>query len=346
MVDPSQTAILRSAQPCAGRYGLVRAALVCAFALISTAAHAQGQTQAVAWDMATSAGAESGQARATQTFIANLAARTEGQFSVAFHPANSLMKPPEIKDAVRRGVVPIGEFTLSLHANEAAIYALDSVPFLATSYESARRLYEAQRPFLEKRLAEEGLKLLYSAPYLAHGLCADRPVAAAGDFRGMRLRSYNHFTKKLALLAGAYPVAVDTGDIPAAMNSRRIDAFTASAAQVATRKAWVFAPYFHDFAIWVPRNAVVVNRAHFDALPAEVRKAMLDAAKFAEDRAWDAVAKDHADRRAYLASAGAAVVTPGAPFIEAFASIGRQMADDWVKSAGPDGEAILAAFRK
>lgn len=296
--------------------------------------------------MATSAGPDLGQARATQSFIANLSARTEGQLSVAFHPPNSLMKPLEVKDAVRRGVISIGEFTLSLHANEAAIYALDSVPFLATSYQSARRLYEAQRPYLEKRLDDEGLKLLYSAPYLAQGLCSDRKVSASADFRGLRLRAYNHFTKKLALLAGATPVAIETADIAQAINTRRIDAFTASAAQVATRKAWIFAPYFMDVAIWVPRNAVAVNKAQFESLSADVRKAMLDAAKFAEDRAWEAVVKDHADRRTYLSAAGASVLSPDAAMMEAFGAIGRQMGEDWMKNAGADGEAILAAYRK
>jgi TRAP-type C4-dicarboxylate transport system substrate-binding protein len=130
------------------------------------------------------------------------------------------------------------------------------------------------------------------------------------------------------------------------MNNRRIDAFMASPAQVVARKAWIFAPYFHDLAIWVPRNAVVVNKTQFDALPAEVRKAMLDAAKFAEDRAWEAVVKDHADRRAFLATAGGSVVAPAAEIVEAFAGLGRQLGDEWAKSAGPDGDAILAAFRK
>jgi TRAP-type C4-dicarboxylate transport system substrate-binding protein len=296
--------------------------------------------------MATTAGPESGQARATQNFVANLLARTEGQLTVVAHAPNSLMKPPEIKDAVRRGLISMGEFTLSAHAGEAPIYGLDSVPFLAASYESARRLYEAQRPLLEKRLAEEGLKLLYSAPYLAQGLCADRAVSAPADLRGLRLRSYNHFTKKLALMIGAVPVVVDTADIPGAIRARRLDAFTASAAQFASRKYAAFAPYFHDLRIWIPRNAVVVNKAQFDALSPDVRKAMLDAAKFAEDRAWTAAAADDAERQAQLMSEGGFVVTPSVQTVRAFADVGRIFGDEWAKAAGPDGQAILDAYRK
>lgn len=295
--------------------------------------------------MATTASQDSAVGQATQAFVANLAARAESQFGIAIYSPNTLMKPPEIKDAVRRGVVPIGEFTLSLHGGESPIYGLDSVPFLATSYEAARRLYEAQRPYLEKRLADEGLKLLYSAPYLPQGLCAERPLVSSADLRGMKLRSYNHVTKKLALLSGAAPVAVDTADIPEAMRSHRIDAFTASAGQVASRKIWTFAPYFHDLAIWIPRNAVVVNKAQFEALPAEMRAAMIEAAKFAEDRAWKAAAKDHEERRAGILQAGGRVVESSA-LVASFDGIGRQIAGEWMRAAGPDGEAILQAYRK
>ncbi|WP_342358633.1 TRAP transporter substrate-binding protein DctP [Terrarubrum flagellatum] len=302
--------------------------------------------QSASWDMATTAVPDSAQARVMQAFVANISARAEGQFAVTIYPPNSIMKPPEVKDAVRRGVVPIGEFTLSLHAGEAPIYGVDSVPFLATTYEAARRLYEAQKPFLEKRLADEGLKLLYSAPYMPQGLCAAQPLPEASGLRGLKLRSYNHMTKKLALLSGAVPTSIDTGEIAAAMKGGRLDVFTASAGQVAARKVWTFAPYFYDASLWIPRDAVVVNKAQFEALPAEIRKAMLDAAKFAEDRAWEAAAADYAEQRAALKAAGATVIQPTPGFMAAFAGVGRQIADEWVKLAGADGEAIMQAYRK
>lgn len=334
-----------SGVPGGSRRRRMRGALAGLLCLGASAAAAQSVAQSISWDMATTAMQDSAVGQATQAFVANLGARAEGQFAIVAYSPNALMKPPEIKDAIRRGVVPIGEFTLSLHGGEAPIYGLDSVPFLATSYEAARRLYEAQRPYLEKRLEEEGLKLLFSAPYLPQGLCTERPLASAADLRGLKLRSYNHVTKKLALLSGAAPVSVDTADIPAAMRSHRIDAFTASAGQVAARKAWTFAPYFHDLAIWIPRNAVVANKAQFDALPAEVRKAMTEAARFAEDRGWEAAARDQAERRASIMRSGGQVIESAA-LSASFDNIARQIAGEWIKAAGPDGEAILKAYRK
>ena len=46
---------------------------------------------------------------------------------------------------MRRGLVPIGETLISLLANEDPIYAVDLIPFLATSYEDAKKLWKSPR---------------------------------------------------------------------------------------------------------------------------------------------------------------------------------------------------------
>jgi hypothetical protein len=39
-------------------------------------------------------------------------------------------------------------------------------------------------------------------------------------------------------------------------------------------------------------------------------------------------------------------VPPGKDLVEGFQKIGQTMQADWAKRAGPDGEAVLAAYRK
>ena len=46
---------------------------------------------------------------------------------------------------------------MSLHENEDPIYGLDVVPFLATSFDQAKKLWDVQRPAVEKKLASQGL---------------------------------------------------------------------------------------------------------------------------------------------------------------------------------------------
>jgi hypothetical protein len=47
----------------------------------------------------------------------------------------------------------IGETLISLHDNEDPIFGIDLVPFLATSYDEARKLWEATKPLVERKLS-------------------------------------------------------------------------------------------------------------------------------------------------------------------------------------------------
>ena len=97
-------------------------------------------------------------------FAKDVADATGGKLQITVHANASLFKAPEIKRAVQTGQAQIGEVLMSLHENEDPIYGLDVVPFLATSFDQAQKLWEAQKPALEKKLASQGLMLLYAVP--------------------------------------------------------------------------------------------------------------------------------------------------------------------------------------
>src|SRR5882672_4988404 len=65
---------------------------------------------------------------------------TGGKLQITVHPNASLFPATAIKSAVRIGQAQLGEVLLSLHENEDAMFGIDVVPFLATSYDEARKL--------------------------------------------------------------------------------------------------------------------------------------------------------------------------------------------------------------
>ena len=147
---------------------------------------------------------------------------TNGGLEIKIHSNGSLFKHPEIKNAVRGGQVPIGEFLLSRLANENAVFEVDSVPFLATSYDDAKRLWAASRSATEKLLDKEGLMVLFSVPWPPQGLYAKSQVNAIDDLKGVKFRAYNTATEKLAKLAGAVPTQIEVPDIPQAFSTGQI----------------------------------------------------------------------------------------------------------------------------
>ncbi|WP_349368626.1 TRAP transporter substrate-binding protein [Salinarimonas sp.] len=319
---------------------LAGATLALAFATGSfAAAAAQG------WDMPTPYPDATFHTQNIAEFAQDVREATGGALDITVHSAGSLIKHPEIKRSVRSGIVPIGEMLISLHANENPIYGLDSVPFLATSYADAKALYDAQRGALDAALAEEGLTLLFSVPWPPQGIYASAELDDVEDLRGLRFRTYNPGTARIAELSGAMPVQVEVADLPTAFATGRVEATITSPSTGVNSKFWDFVTHYHDTQAWLPRNMVVVNSRAFQGLDAEVRAAVLEAAAAAEARGWEMSEADTVAATETLAENGVAVVTPSEALAAGFQEIGAQIADEWAESAGETGAAVLEAYR-
>jgi len=320
---------------------ILRVCGAAALTVIVTAASAQTK-----WDMPTPYPDGNFHTKNIVQFAADVEKATGGSLKIQVHAAGSLIKHPEIKRAVRQGTAPIGEVLVSLAANEAPVYGLDSVPFLATGYDQAKKLYAAQKSFLEKQLASEGLMLLYSVPWPPQGIYAKKELKSMADLKGLKFRTYNVMTGRIAALSGAIPTQVEVPDIPTAFATGRVEAMITSAATGVEAKAWDFLTHYHDTQAWLPRNMVIVNKAAFDKLTDAQKKALTDAAKAAEARGWKASAEETAIKTKVLKDNKITIVTPSAELKKGFAEIGAKIAEEWEASAGADGKAMLAAYRK
>ncbi|HVZ50572.1 MAG TPA: TRAP transporter substrate-binding protein [Pseudolabrys sp.] len=308
---------------------------------VATAAAAQTK-----WDMPTPYPDGNFHTKNVAMFAADVDKATGGSLKITVHSAGSLIKHPEIKRAVRQGTAPIGEILESLASNEAPVYGVDSVPFLATGYDAAKKLYAAQKPFLEKQLASEGLMLLYSVPWPPQGIYAKRTITKVEDLKGLKFRTYNAMIGRIAALAGAIPTQIEVPDLPTAFATGRVDVMITSASTGVDTKAQDYLTDYIDTQAWLPRNIVFVNKAAFDKLSAAEKKAVMDAAKTAEERGWKMSIDEMTIKTNALKAAGIKVSTPTPELKAGFAKIGDVIAGEWEKSAGADGKAMLAAYRK
>ncbi len=308
---------------------------------LATAASAQTK-----WDMPTPYPDGNFHTKNDIAFAADVDKATNGALKIAVHSAGSLFKHPEIKRAVRQGTAPIGEILESLSSNEAAIYGLDSVPFLTTGYDSAKKLYDVSKPYLEKQLASEGLMLLYSVPWPPQGIYAKKEIKSVDDLKGMKFRTYNAMIGRIAALVGAIPTQIEVPDLPTAFATGRVDVMITSASTGVDTKAQDYLTHYMDTQAWQPRNIVFVNKAAFDKLTPAEQKAVLAAAKTAEARGWKASREEMEIKTKALKTAGIIVLPPSPALKAGLAKVGATITAEWEKSAGADGAAILAAFKK
>jgi TRAP-type C4-dicarboxylate transport system substrate-binding protein len=317
-----------------------------AFAALLGAALIGGPAAAqTSWDMPTPYPDPNFHTQNIKQFAEDVREATGGQLVINVHPAGSLFQHPEIKDAVRRGLVPIGEVLISRLANEDPAFEADSVPFLATSYEDAERLAEAARPVLEEKLQAQGLRLLYTVPWPPQGLYTREAVNGVEDMNGLRFRAYNAATERLAQLAGAVPTQVEVPDIPTAFSTGRVEAMMTSPSTGVEASAWDFVDVYTDTQAWLPKNMVIVSEAAFSALPEDQQQAILDAAAAAEERGWAASREETEKQTRILEENGMTVAEPTEELRQGLQQIGETMTEEWLDKAGEDGERILDAYR-
>lgn len=277
-------------------------------------------------------------------FADDIKTATDGGLNITVHSAGSLIKHAEIKNAVRGGQVPIGEFFLSLIGNEDAAYSLDSEPFVATSYEDARKLWEAQKPVITELLAKQKLMPLYAVAWPPQGLYTNKEIKTVDDLKGLKFRSYNAALEKFASLAGAAPTQVEVPDIPQAFSTGQVEAMITSPSTGANGKAWDYVSHYTPINAWVPKNIVVVNKDAFDALDEATRTAVLEAAAAAETRGWEMSMKETDAQTAVLKENGMTIVEPSAELLDGLMGIGETMQSEWQTTASEEAKAIMATF--
>ncbi|MDP1183423.1 hypothetical protein, partial [Klebsiella pneumoniae] len=84
-------------------------------------------------------------------FAADIKAATNGELNINVQSNSVLLKRPEVKRGVQPGVVQAGEMLVAAIGNEDPLFEVDSVPFLASSFDQSEKLWKATRPFLAER---------------------------------------------------------------------------------------------------------------------------------------------------------------------------------------------------
>ena len=297
------------------------------------------------WDMPTPYGDATFHTQNIAEFAEDLRTATDGALDITVHSAGSLFPAGEIKNAVRSGQVPIGEFFLSTLSNEDAAFGLDSQPFVATSYEDARRLWEAQEPVITDLLAEQGLMPLFSVPWPAQGLYTNGEITDASGLNGLRFRAYNAALEEFATLAGAAPVQVEAADIPQAFTTGQVEAMITSPSTGANSTAWDFVSHYGQIDAWIPKNIVVVNQRAFQRLPEDVQQAVMEAAETAEARGWEMSMAEADEKTQVMAENGMTIYAPSEQLVTDLQGIGETMLENWNASASDAAKSVLSAYR-
>lgn len=300
---------------------------------------------ATKWDLPTAYPDSNFHTEIDTKFAKAVSDATNGEFKITIHSNASLFKAPEIKRAVQGNQAQAGEILLSNFANEDPIYELDGLPFLATGYEQAWKLYQAQKPYLEKKLDSQGMKLLYAVAWPPQGIYTNKTLNTVADMKGLKWRAYSPVTSKIAQEVGAHPVTIQQAELSQALATGVVDSYMSSGSTGYDTKTYEYLKKLYDMQAWLPKNAVIVNKRAFDALDDKERKALLDAAAEAEKYGWALSQEKTKWYNEQLEKNGVQIIKPSAELVAGLTKIGEKMIADWTKKAGADGEKLINDYK-
>ena len=296
------------------------------------------------WDMPMAYSASNYHSQIGAEFAAEVTENSGGKLEIVAHPGGSLFGGAEIYPAVRRGLAPIGERLISALSNDEPMFGIDSIPFLATTFDDAWTLYQVSKPALQQKLDDAGLMLLYSVPWPPQSFYSARPVASKADTAGMKFRAYNAITSQIAEELGMIPTTIEAAELQQAFATGVAESMISSGSTGYDRKLWEHVDYYYDVRAWLPRNMVIVNKDAWAQLDADTQSVVRRAAAAAERKGWS-----EAERLAnwyveQFVANGMNVADASEQLVADFVAAGEVIRADWLARAGAEGQQVLDAF--
>ena len=298
------------------------------------------------WDLPTAYPATNFHTENIAAFADEVDKATGGKLKIQVHANASLFKAPEIKRAVQGGQAQAGEILWVNYENEDPLFGIDGVPFLATSYGEALKLWRSSRKALEARLAKQGIRVLFSVPWPPQGIYSKRPLNSVADMKGLKWRAYSPATARIAELVGAQPITIQAAEVTQALATGAIDSMMTSGATGYDTKVYETVKNFYDTQAWLPKNGVIVSQKAFDALDKSTQAAVLKAAAAAETRGWKTSEEKTNWYLDQLRKNGMNVAAPSPTLRADMRKVGDTLLADWLKKAGSEGKAVVDAYRK
>jgi TRAP-type transport system periplasmic protein len=308
------------------------------------ASSAEPELASTVWKLATGYRVESFHGRNLVEFAQSISKATGGKLAIELHPNNSLVKLNDIKTAVQEGKLQAGETIMSSLVKDMPAAGADSVPFIVNSYTNSLRLWQLQRPGMERAMAARGLKVLYAVPWPPQGLYSKKPINYEADFLNTKMRTYNPATVRIAELLGATPVDVPMVDVGKALADGRMDNMITSSVTGSENKVWSHIKYYYEINAWFPKNIIFVNTAAFNALPADIQKEVMLAAEAAQTRGWAMSQAANIDATNDLKTNGIKVDRIPRDLENKLKRLGEKFSREWVRTVGNDANAIFVPF--
>jgi TRAP-type C4-dicarboxylate transport system substrate-binding protein len=187
--------------------------------------------------------------------------------------------------------------------------------------------------------------LLFAVPWPPQGIYSKKPLASGADMKGLKWRAYSPATAKIAELVGAQPVTVQAAEVSQALATGVMDSMMTSGATGFDSKTYEHIKNYYDTQAWLPKNAIIVNKAAFQKLDKHQQATLLKAAADAEARGWKLSEEKNGWYLDQLKQKGMTIAKPSEQLTADLRKVGNLMLAEWLRKTGDDGRKVIDAYR-
>ena len=270
---------------------------------------------------------------------------TDGEIEIAVQPGGSLgYKGSELLKAVKDASVPMSDILMGVVSGSEEIFGLSTYPRIVKSYDEARELYDAARPYYEKACQKWNQKMLYAAPWPPSGLFTKKPVESIEDFEGLKTRTYDKNGAKFLRKAGGSSQSLPWGEVYSALNTGLIDSVLTSATSGKDGKFWEVLNHFKEIHFAYPLNMLTINMDYWNSLSSEQQQAVLKAAEETEKAQWEASIKSNRRSLQVLEENGIEISEVGPELEKELDRIADEIFREFKRDADEDTKKALEAI--
>ncbi|MGE4444877.1 MAG: TRAP transporter substrate-binding protein [Candidatus Altimarinota bacterium] len=270
---------------------------------------------------------------------------TNGSVDITVHSGSSLVKGNPLK-TVKDGTVAMTDMFIPFTAGGGKVFGISALPFIATSYEDAYKLYQISKPAYEKTAKKWNQKLLYSVTWPASGFYSNKKMESIEDFKGVKTRTYDKNSADFVNNAGGNAVALPWGEVYSALRTDMVDSVITSSSSGKDGKFWEVLTDYTKINYAYPLQAVTINLDYWNSLTKVQQEAMLKAASEIEKIQWEAVKLEDEESIKMMAENGMKISETSEKLKKQLDEIALKMLDEYLSDANKEIKNIFEEYRK
>jgi C4-dicarboxylate-binding protein DctP len=270
-------------------------------------------------------------------------AATGGRLKVEIYNNSQLYKDNEVFPAVQGHQIDMGLIVSAQFTAYDPVFAIFDLPGLFKTYDQATTaLHGKTGAMLTEHLHTLGVHPLYWPQQGFSAIATSKTLLnTPADFKRLKLRAHSKDLARMFQLLGASPTVIAASEVSTAASRGTIDGFSTSLSSYYARKWFEGSPFINNSGFGLIGTVVIINKDLWDKLPDDMKSAMDNASREAEEFSTRSIISEEEALLKDLAQKGVRATTFDSQSAKDFARIVRPMYDEYLASAGSDGKILL-----